>query len=1260
MAEFSMNTVRAQSTTLCETFDRDGFLAMLKKRGLDTIGDYVDDYVETGWITPIEAGNKRRFHRGHMLILLRLLSCNDFKYQTGLQEKYDFEDIMSRRAFICELESQNVKEDAQKINQLFLWLWCNDPASFNVINAVHTKAVIDISLDRLDPTGVYESLQREDLGPCKLVHDLITMQEEIGGLVALASSAGVSIPNVQHIFDRKSKLDEIKSFMMPLNSPFLAVPTREMNANDRMDFIRKRNRLLVEKDFQKLVEHYESHSELFTCEPERHAQMCVCLGQIYGNLLNDNAKAAEAFKEALEYDSGNKEAFNEINRNLRALESWPELVDLLRNHWDSIEDPQKRCALILECAQIQAFKCQNIEESIGLYERCMLEGYPGNDFDNLYKIIAGLMDNFTDLERLRALVTLSMHIVNYSQCDKVLALRQKYDTSTEPLGCCLSLLIDAGVQSFKGDQPQALETLRDAIVQFPTINLMEGILYRIATKLQSFNEFRESINDLESESLSNSDLSDVWMRIANVLLRLPKYDLLALEYAEKAAAADPTNNKAINLCYELSVNASQTERAYIYGSVKAARTEDDNERATLENALKDYRLSIENDEGKLLTIYETLLQFGDLNDTVIDGIRDLISSVDDMKAIATLQRVESKCMNIGMSSFVEELYQSVLERDISTELRKSLLERYLGFLLGQGANLNLDLFISTHAQLYCLAPSELRLTMFKSTVQDNVEAFRTWANYLEDGIANIEDKKTVAKIQTTLANCYQNILHDQDKAAEAYANLLKTAPDNVPAFKCSFSAFERLERYFECIEVAKSFPLDRLSPQERFSYAFKSLTYALVHLFDSDAIRYFFNMIAKDDENVIPAVLSQLLEKAESSNVDKDQLVYFLEQLERDTTKFASSAIKLCRAELLNSMNRKEDAASLLGESFYYDVRGTSLEAKAKEIVKNVVTGTDQFRILEDLWLPRQAEPPKAIEIDKSPSMPSIMAAAKQTPAPAEKPSPIDALVRECGEAIDNEDLIAQIIAPALHSLSPADQAHLFTKLAELFEKNKSLPQAEEYYKQAFRNSTQVDDLLNFYRRNHLIKKSTKILVKQLPKATGDARKEINLELAQNFQCMGDFIHAAGRLDDILANSAPEKPEKLQLLRQKATYLMAANDADGAIMALKQASAEADIKQKEDIDIDTCLLLRSKDINEAQKLHQNLLLRGAKSDKMQLLNLCFDIDAEKFDDASAKIEKLLASDNAVLKCPVLEQKLRMQKLRGESTAETEKALLAFK
>ena len=38
----------------------------------------------------------------------------------------------------------------------------------------------------------------------------------------------------------------------------------------------------------------------------------------------------------------------------------------------------------------------------------------GNDFDNLYRIIAGLMDDYTDLEKIRAIVTLTLHIVNYT------------------------------------------------------------------------------------------------------------------------------------------------------------------------------------------------------------------------------------------------------------------------------------------------------------------------------------------------------------------------------------------------------------------------------------------------------------------------------------------------------------------------------------------------------------------------------------------------------------------------------------------------------------------------------------------------------------------------------------------------------------------------------------------------------------------------------------------------------------------------------
>ena len=49
---------------------------------------------------------------------------------------------------------------------------------------------------------------------------------------------------------------------------------------------------------------------------------------------------------------------------------------------------------------------------------------------------------------------------------------------------------------------------------------------------------------------------------------------------------------------------------------------------------------------------------------------------------------------------------------------------------------------------------------------------------------------------------------------------------------------------------------------------------------------------------------------------------------------------------------------------------------------------------------------------------------------------------------------------------------------------------------------------------------------------------------------------------------------------------------------------------------------------------------------MTLLNLCFDIDAEKYNEANAKIDNLLASANPVLKIPALEQKIRMQQKRA--------------
>ncbi len=1246
-----MKKVREQAKSLCETFELDSFIAMLKRRGLERVSNYVELYTSTGWIVPLEIGNKKRYHRGHMLVLLRLMECNDLQYHAGIMDAFDFEDIMSRRAYMCELEAENVRDDARRIAQLFNWIWSENAKDFQPINAVHAKAIIDISLDQLDPNGFYENLGASEAdGTIKLVQDLLTMQSEIDGLVAMASESGLNIPTVQYIYDRKQRTEEVRSFLLPLDSPFLAIPTRDMNADERLEFIRTRNELLVNKKYAELIEFYDAHNYLFENELERHASLCVCMGHIYGDLLKDSEKAAASFKEALEYDCSNQKAFEEISHHLREAQKWPELVELFSNHWDTIDDPAKRCALILDCAQIQAFKCQNIDEALGLYERCMIEGYPGNTFDELYKIINGLMENNTDSEKLRALVTLTLHIVNFSQCDKVEALQKKFSTSSEPLAQCLTKLIDAGIQSFKGDQPQALETLCDAVELAPNTNLIDGMLLRICNKMRSISEFRSGISELEAKSLASRDLANIWLRVANVLLRSPIYENIALEYAEKAVVADAANNEAIDLCYNIATKSSQQARAFIYASLKAARAKNPKIKAELENTCNELKLSFSEDDDNLISAYETMLQFDDLKDGVEEGLRALITDVSNERAISILQRVEPKCMSQGMSKLVGDLYKSVIERDISSDAKKGLLERYVGFMLGQGASLDVEEFIPIHAQLYALSPSDRLFTMFKSVAHENEGYIRAWTDFLEDAIPTIDDITCVRKLRMTIAACYTTVINDPEKAADAFANLLKVAPDNAAAFKSCFASFERLERYFDCVEITKAFPLDKLPLQERFNFALKSLTFALVHLYDTKAMKFFVDLIIKDDEAVIPAVFDQLLEKSAATNLDKDQLLCFLEQLETNVPEWSSITMKLCRAKLMAETDHLDDLVALMTPDLVPLVQKYDFLDRVLNIIKALDSESDACKTLSEIWIPKPSE-------------------NKTKPAPAAAPNPsmsnlstIDALVKECSDKIDDE-YFGNIIESALNSLTPDLKTQLCLKLGALYESRKRMPQAEDYFKRAF-SFTQSLELLEFYKRNKLFKKALKIVKFKLSKATDETKNAVKLELAMLYSQIGDFKNTIAVPDDVLANKAGmDSAAIIAIYRQKAAALMASGLASDAASCLEQCSnIETDPKQKEDIDLDRGLLLYSFAPADAKKLQQALMFKGVKSDKMTLLSLFFDIDSERYTEAQNKIALLAKSSNPALVLSSLEQKLRMQKKRDDSIDEqkaTAKEILAL-
>ena len=1266
---------REQMPVLCETFGRDQMISILKKYGFEGITRSLDGYIQSGWIEPLADG---RFHRGHVLVLIRLATCNQIPFEAGLASEYDFEDIMARRVRLIELESKHIRDDARCVNTLYQWLFSNNPGEFDALSAMHVKAVIESMLETIDPNGFFENLRVEQSsgdGCYLLVKDLIQMMSDI---VKVVTTAGSGFPTVQYIFDRKRQYDEISKLMMPLDSMFLATPRRDMMADERMDFINQRNQLLIDKKYQELVDLYLGHMDLFESEVKLHAKLSVCLGHIYGDLLKDNEKAAASFAEAIEYDPSNEAAFGEISHHLREAGKWDELIELLSNHWDTIDDPQKRCALILDAAQIHAFKCQNINEAIGLYERCMLEGCPGNDFDNLYKIIAGLMDDFTDLEKMRALVTLTLHIVNYPQCDKVTALQTKFDTSVEPLARCMSLLVDAGCESFRGDQPKALDLVREALVQSPTTNLIDGVLLRIATQMRAPNEFRESINDLESEDLSSEALSDAWLKIANVLVKVKHFQTLALEYAEKSVAANNNNLAAIDQSYKIALSAGLKEKSFVYATVRAARTKDAKKREELENTCDELRLAISDDDNKLMTAYESLLQFNDVKDKASDSLRELILGVDDQKAIDFLQRIEPSCMAAGLLSLVGELYESVLERDISTELRKDLLEKYLGILLGQGGTMDTDRFVQTHAQLYALAPSDRLYTMLKSTLKTNTSAFQTWTGALEDAAANISDLPRLSKLMTTLADCYQNILKDADKTADTYANLLKKSPNDVGCFKSCFDCFESLERYFECTEICKHFPIETLPQADQIKYASKCLEYSLIHGYDAKDASSFVRIISKNDESTLPEILSQIIQKIDNSG-DSDQILSYLQQFENENTGLTSFAFKLARAQLLIKLDRKSDAAKLLDRKTKDDATKLGQISNGRAIVSQL-EGCSEFDEINGIWNSTPQVPPPASKAILPPSPARPVPPAGQTlsnsgaqpkihrpvPQPAipradatpsgdnavVAPAATDEIVKRCAESPE-ADLSAEINAE-LQNRQPDDASALCVRIASTYEAAKNLTEAENYYKKAF-GYNHASELIEFYKRYRQFKKAVKLLNFKLAKVSGSAKTPLLLDLALSYEQLRKYPEAIQSLNDVLeSDKSIDKPTKIAVLKQKAAYQLASGTPADAIATLKQASADADFKSREEIDIDTCLLMREFAPDEAKKLHSKLVLRGAKSEKMQLLTLSFDIDAQKFTEANNRLNTLLAANDTAIVISAMEQKIRLQKAREDTPDEIRK------
>ena len=602
------------------------------------------------------------------------------------------------------------------------------------------------------------------------------------------------------------------------------------------------------------------------------------------------------------------------------------------------------------------------------------------------------------------------------------------------------------------------------------------------------------------------------------------------------------------------------------------------------------------------------------------------------------------------------------------QYQKDLLEKYLGIQLGQGASLDLDRFAQTHAQLFALAPNDRLYAMFKSTAKDDISAIQNWAGALEDAIASINDPDRLIKIQMTLADCYQNLIKDADKTADTYANLLRQSPDNIAFFRNCFDCYESLERYYDCTELCRQFSMDAFPPDELLKYTSKAIEFGFMYGYDSNTISGIIDIVVKNNEAKMPEIIGQLLQKCDSASVDSEQILGYMEQFENEKTGLTALSFKLAHAQMLIKLGRKADAVQLLG-------RNTKDEANKLGVIQNAravasqLEGSSEYDEISAIWSSAPATPAPSAK-SALPPTPALSAGGPRKSGPQSKiqrPVPQSAAANTASATAADADAIAKTsealiklckdapdvdhsaeIAAELQKHPSDDASAICVRIAAAFESVQNLPEAENYYKKAF-SYNYSSELIEFYKRYRQFKKAIKVLNFKLAKASDNARTPFLLDLALSYEQLRKYPEAIQALDDILkSDKSIDKSTKLAILKQKAAYQLASGAAPDAVATLKQASAEADFKSREEIDIDTCLLMREFAPDEAKKLHSKLLLRGAKSEKMQLLTLSFDIDAQKFNEANNRLNNLLSASDSAIVISALEQKIRLQKAREDN------------
>lgn len=515
-----------------------------------------------------------------------------------------------------------------------------------------------------------------------------------------------------------------------------------------------------------LVKLYQERLEA-EVDTARKAQLQIEIARLYNDKLHNKREAAKSYEALLELDPSNDEAFSSLKKMYEETRDYESLIKLHQRELDLISDSRERAEKTLEIARMATTRVKKPELLLALWED-VLAADPEciealENLEQLYEREKN-WDKMVEIDR-KLLELVADPTRQAAVCLKLAStLQDKMNNVAESVDVWRQLL------ELEPDNRRAQDALKKLLVELEKYDELED-LFRQWSKLEEFIRITSKQVESENNAVKKIDLLFREARIWRI--DLSKSDR-AMKALEKILEVDPDNLQAAESLIELYEEIQAFKKLPQVLEIRIRHTEDEiQRRERMEELARIYEEHIKDREHAFVWYLEAFKVGPDLAH-LRETCERLAGAVNGWEKL--VEAYESVCESVQDAS-VQLPLLLVVASAWENQLKNP----------DHALTVNLKILEIDDANEAALDALE-RLYQQKQEWQKLLEVYQKKIDLAADDTMRRD-------LYWKLADIYDTLMDQPDKAVNAYQEALDLIPDDVPTMQRLDQLYLRLQRW---------------------------------------------------------------------------------------------------------------------------------------------------------------------------------------------------------------------------------------------------------------------------------------------------------------------------------------------------------------------------------------------------------------------------------------------------------------------------------